>query len=118
MTNKKYMKIGIYGCFSALSLLLLSSMAYAHGGYGGWGMVRGMMSGWGMGWWGIIPMLLFWGLIIAGVVFLIKVLAKGGSSKGSGFSDTSRSLEILDERFARGEITQKELEQMKKVIRT
>ncbi|MBW2119565.1 MAG: SHOCT domain-containing protein, partial [Deltaproteobacteria bacterium] len=50
--------------------------------------------------------------------FLIKVLAKGGSSKGSGFSDTSRSLEILDERFARGEITQKELEQMKKVIRT
>ena len=112
------MKIGIYSFFSTLSLLLLSNMAYAHGGYGGSGMGPGMMGGWGMGWWGLIPMLLFWGLIIAGVVFLIKVLVKGGNKTGSGFSDTSRSLEILEERFARGEITQEEFEQMKKVIRT
>ena len=117
MTNK-YLRIGGFGFFSMSFLALSSRMAFAHGGYGGgWGMGGpGMMGGWGMGWWGFIPMLLFWGLIIAGVVFLIKVLAQGRAKTGSGFSETSNALEVLKERYARGEITKEEYRQMKKVI--
>ena len=115
--TKKYLRIGGFGFFSMIFLALSSKAAFAHGGYGGgWGMGPGMIGGWGMGWWGFIPMLLFWGLIIAGVVFLIKVLAQGRTKTGSGFSETSNPLEVLKERYARGEITKEEYRQMKKVI--
>lgn len=107
--RKKYVKIGVFGFFSMFFLALSSRMAFAHGGYGG---------GWGMGWWGFIPMLLFWGLIIAGVVFLIKVLAQGRAREGKGNPDSSRALEALKERFPQGEITKEEFGQMKKVIQT
>lgn len=117
--TKKYLRIGRFGFFSMLFLALPSRMAFAHGGYGGgWGMGPDMMGGWGMGWWGFIPMLLFWGLIIAVVVFLIKVLAQGRAREGERNPDSSRALETLKERFARGEITKEEFGQMKKVIQT
>jgi putative membrane protein len=119
MKNKRYLKIGIYGFFSSLFLLSLSNMAYAqggYGGYGGWGMGPGMMGYWGAGWWGFLPMLLFWGVIIAAVVLLIRWLAQGSGRNRSGFTNDSRALETLKERFARGEITKAEFEEMKKVI--
>ncbi|MFZ0449207.1 MAG: SHOCT domain-containing protein [Desulfatiglandaceae bacterium] len=117
--TKKYLRIGGFSFFPMFFLALSSRMAFAYGGYGGgWGMGPGMMGGWGSGWWGFIPMLLFWGLIIVGVVFLIKLLAQGRTKGGSGDSDSSRALETLKERFARGEITKEEFGQMKKVIQT
>jgi putative membrane protein len=120
MTIRKYLKMGVYALFSILSLGMFSNIAHAYGGYGGWGMGPGMMGGWGTGtgWWGFIPMLLFWGLIIAGVVFLIKLLARNKTRGGSGDSDNSRPLGVLKERYAKGEITKEEFGQMKKVIQT
>jgi len=117
--TKKYLRIGGFGFFSMAFLALSSRMAFAHGGYGGgWGMGPGMMGGWGTGWWGFIPMFLFWGLIIAGVVFLIKVLAQGKTRGENLDPGSSQALEALKERFARGEITKEEFGQMKKVIQT
>ncbi len=115
--TKKYLRMGGLGLFPIFFLALSSKMAFAQGGYGGgWGMGPGMMGGWGIGWWGFIPMILFWGLIIVGIVFLIKYLAQGTANKGSDSSDSSRALGILKERYARGEITKEEFEQMKNVI--
>ncbi|NOY57187.1 MAG: hypothetical protein GXP34_14555 [Actinobacteria bacterium] len=57
-----------------------------------------MMWGWG-GWLGPLWMLLFW----VGIVVLIVWAVRSGSS-GSGTRPKSRALEILEERYARGEI--------------
>jgi putative membrane protein len=104
-----------------LSILLSGTQALAqpggyggYGGYGGWGMGSGMMGGYGMGWFGDILMIVFWILIIVGLVFLIKWLIQStGRDKTIG-SSGNRSLEILKERYARGEIDKEEFETKKK----
>lgn len=63
---------------------------------GGFGMVGGLM------------MLLFWGAIIALIVFAIR-----GFSAGSGSSSKSDAAEILRERYAKGEIDDEEYERRK-----
>ncbi len=72
-----------------------------------------MMGGWNsfgiLGW---LPMLVFWILLIGGVIALIRYL---GSSQGNGREEKS-PLDILKERYARGEIDKKEFEQIKKEI--
>lgn len=67
--------------------------------------------GWfpGFGW---IFMLLFWGLVILGIVAIVKWLASAGASGNTAKSKTA--LEILEERYARGEIDREEFEQKKR----
>ena len=104
-----------------VSILLTGTRALAqpggyggYGGYGGWGMGSGMMGGYGMGWLGSILMIVFWILILVGLVFLIKWLIQStGRDKTTG-SGGNRSLEILKERYARGEIDKEEFETKKK----
>jgi putative membrane protein len=73
---------------------------YMGDGYGWGGMVFGMIS-----------MLLFWVLLIAGVAVVIRYVW------GTGISSESRqektALDILKERYARGEIEREEFEQKK-----
>jgi putative membrane protein len=88
--------------------------ALAQGGrYNDWHMGPGMMGNWGMGGFGGLFMIIFWVLVVAGLVFLIKRLFQstrdGQSAGGSGY----RAIEILKERYARGEISKSEFEAMK-----
>ena len=65
------------------------------------------------GWWmilGSIWMLLFWGGLIILVIWGIKKLSQKGGGGGEGKS----ALDIARERYARGEITKEQFEQMKK----
>ncbi len=73
----------------------------------------GMMGGIGWGWFMPIFMILFWGLIIWAVVALVSGLARQDGSKSAGGRGDS-ALEILKERYARGEINKKEYEEKKK----
>ncbi len=73
-------------------------------GYG-WG---GMMGGWGYGGYWILG-LIFWILVIIGLVLLIKYLWEGGGTKR-----TDSALEILKRRYASGEISKEEFEEKKK----
>ena len=77
-------------------------------GNGGWG--PGSMPGFGFGW---IFMLLFWGLLILGLVALVKWLFMGRGA-GSPPPATKTPLQILEERYARGEIDRDEFEQKKR----
>jgi putative membrane protein len=76
------------------------------------------MMGWadGYGWMGPgwIFMILFWALVIAGGVALVRWLG----TRNSGGGDTSRrtALEILQERYARGEIEREEYEQKRREL--
>jgi putative membrane protein len=81
-------------------------------GYG-WEMGPGMMGwGYGMGWFGMIFMMVFWIAVIVGIIFLIRWLWISGS-KGKGPTEDS-PLEILKRRYARGEINKEEFDQRKK----
>jgi putative membrane protein len=75
-----------------------------------------MMDGTGtFGWWpgfGFIFMILFWGLIIFGVVAIVKWLT--GTSANTGTLPSKTARQILDERYARGEIGQDEYEQKRR----
>ena len=82
--------------------------------YGNWHMGRWMMGGWGAGWFGMIFMIVFWGLVIAGVVLIVRWLLQSTSGRDStGAGTGSRALHILEERFARGELSRDEFESMK-----
>ena len=67
--------------------------------------------GWGMGF-GFIFMLLFWGLIILGIAALIRWLMT--QSSPNRVSRDKTPLEIVQERYARGEIDREEYEQKKR----
>ncbi|HYA37618.1 MAG TPA: SHOCT domain-containing protein, partial [Candidatus Methylomirabilis sp.] len=71
-------------------------------------------AGWGMGFGGGIFMILFWVVIIVAVVMLVKWLA-GGSSRIDLPRERS-ALDILKERYARGQIGEDEFEQKKRDI--
>jgi putative membrane protein len=95
------------------SLLIPFGYGRGFGGYG-WGMMGpGMMGGFGgfgFPFMGGIWMILFWVLIIGGVVWLVQSLSRGTGSNGQ---PSASFLDILKQRYAKGEITKEQFEQMK-----
>lgn len=82
-----------------------------------WGNYGSMMGGgWGPGWGilGMVPMLLWWALIIMGIAVLAKWLFAG--NRDSSHPGGGQALEILKERYARGEIRNDEFERKKRDI--
>jgi len=66
----------------------------------------------GMGWgWiglGIVHMALFWILVILGIAVLLRWLTGSSSVRGE-----ERAMDILRERYAKGELTREQFEKMK-----
>lgn len=78
------------------------------------------MSGWGYAWMGI-GMVLFWTLLILGIVVLIRYSVGAGQPRAQlpGSAGHIESPEqVLAARFARGEIEETEFQQRLAVLRT
>lgn len=73
-------------------------------GYGGWG-----------GWLMLIGMVIFWGLIIWGIVALVRRTSAPGGW-GSEHQHSESAVEILKKRYAKGEIGKEEFEEKKKTL--
>ena len=77
-----------------------------------------MMGGWGMGWFGMIFMLAFSVLVLAGLVFLIKWLIQAAKSEKDVPSGSYKAIDTLKERYARGEINKEEFEKIKRDLQS
>jgi putative membrane protein len=84
--------------------------AQERGGDWGWGMhpMSWMWGAWGLGM--LVMMVVFWGLVIAGIVLAIRWLAGQGARP-------DRALDILRERYARGEINKDEFDAKQRDLR-
>ena len=81
----------------------------------GWPNMMGGFFGGGLGWIGMIFGFIFFVAIVIGVILLIVWLVK---RSGYGVTDktSTHSLEILKERYAKGELTKEQYENMKKEL--
>ena len=98
----------VLGILFLLPTFMMGGMFPFGGMMGGW-MGPGFAGGWGLGW--LFP-LVFWGAIITGVVFVVRAASQGGV--GSPPQGAETPLDILKRRYARGEITREEFEEMKR----
>lgn len=71
-----------------------------------------MMWGAGMWGWGVLWMLVFWGALITGIVWLVRT-----ATDPRGRPDASTTGQrLLDERFARGEVSIEEYEERRHAL--
>ncbi|MBN1574577.1 MAG: SHOCT domain-containing protein [Deltaproteobacteria bacterium] len=69
--------------------------------------------GWGMGGFWMIASILFWtGILTLAAILISRLFARRGEARVGGGSATP--MEILDRRYAAGEITEKEYLKIKK----
>jgi putative membrane protein len=101
-------RFGIRGFPATLAAGLLAGPLQADPGGNGY---YGHMSGWGMGL-GFGMMILFWGALIVGAVFLVRWF----SEQGQGTGRKSDALETLKQRLARGEIDIEDYEARRKAL--
>ncbi|WP_205664857.1 SHOCT domain-containing protein [Tsuneonella suprasediminis] len=64
------------------------------------------MMNWGYGMFGGFGMLLFWSVVIVLAVLLLRQVTRGGTR--------SRARQILEERYAKGEISKEEFDERRK----
>lgn len=100
--------------------LIIAAFLYLSRGFLGFAMMgrgfmgHGFMHGFGFSpWWGLL-MPLFWILLIGGVLLVAVSLLRQGRLTGIGPTGGSRALEILQERYAKGEINREQYEEMRK----
>ena len=102
---------------SVLNVFPLSVAFAQEGRYQGWHMGPGIMGSWGMGWFGGIFMMVFWILVIIGLIFLIKLLAQTGNKSKEDDESGSKAMAVLKERYALGKIDKSKFEAMKQDLR-
>lgn len=71
------------------------------------------MGGWGAGWWivMVLMMVLFWGLVIVGVVWLVRSL---GDGRHRGHRHDP--IDVLDHRLASGDISIEEYRERRELL--
>ena len=107
----------IGGIILAVLVIVPTILGAVYGWLGsswGWGMMGPGMMGFGWGWFMPIMMVLFWGLVAWGIIALVR--GTGGYCVPSQKNDKESALDILKNRYVRGEINREEFEAKKKDI--
>lgn len=81
---------------------LFSMMGFGSG-VGGWGMMNSLNGWFGLGW---LPMFLFWILIALGIFGIAKLITNKTNQQSP--------MDVLKSRYAKGKISRKEFEDLKK----
>jgi putative membrane protein len=107
------MKMREKSLFAMAGVMIVAlAFIYLTGGGMGFIMGPGMMGSWafgGGGWMGL-GMIVFWIFLIVGLYLLVANYRSSSPIPGN------RALEIAQERYARGEITQEEFEKIKESL--
>ena len=98
----------------ALEVAAAGAATAAHGGMWGDGWHDGW--GWGHMFFGSFMMLLFWGGLIILIVFAVRSMGAGSPRGGDGPAPGNRAIDILEERYARGEIDKEEYEERRRLL--
>ena len=76
------------------------------------------LDGWGWGWgMGIIHCLLWWAILIMGIIVLARLLGRD-SSRAATAPPAETALDLLKKRYARGEIGRDEFEEKRRDLAT
>jgi putative membrane protein len=88
------------------------------GGYGGMGGMMGGFGAQGFGFnpWVAVLSLVFWALIIAGIAILVVWLVRNAGRAGVSIGTSDPALELLKTRYAKGEITKEQFEEMRRTL--
>jgi putative membrane protein len=109
------LSLGVSAVLLAAAIWLL--YRYSAGmwmGSGRWGMGYHHMMGGGMG----IVMIIFWVVLIGALVLLVSGMINGIRSSQANHDDLRKPLEILKQRYARGEIDKAEYEDKRRSLST
>lgn len=80
-----------------------------------YGMMHWGSYGWDGGWFGWVGMVIWWLLVVMFVLAAIRWFSNRAGS-GTGAAHGKSAMDILKERYAKGEIEKKEFEEKKKAL--
>ncbi|PTQ81421.1 putative membrane protein [Trichococcus patagoniensis] len=71
-----------------------------------------------MGGWGIFMMIILLVILIVIIVYVVMKLVQGGNNAGTTSNGRDEALEILNQRYAKGELSDEEYQQKKKILKS
>lgn len=110
------MGLNVFGQILSAAALLPATAGLAFAQYGGrYGPGGGMMGPGGYGFWGTGWLnILIWVLVLIGIIFLLRRLWPTTKRDDAAVGGGDRALDILKERYARGEIDKEQFLSMKR----
>ena len=73
--------------------------------------------GLGMGLWGLLAMVIFWALLIAGAIWLVRLLFPVVNQSDQGTKPSGSAEETIKLRYAQGELTEEQYQRMLEIVR-
>ena len=74
-------------------------------------------AGFGMNMWGLIGMIVFWGLLAGAAIWLVRWLFPAAAQSDEETKSSASAEEVLMRRYMHGELTEEQYQQMLQTLR-